>query len=107
MAEPTIENSVNEFGAWSTPDEGRTWTLDAPTDLFDALRGGGVRDPDGSVTIDNGDGTGTRTTYDESGNVTGTEQVTGLPVPDLPTDPLADTASPRGGRARLSRPKET
>ena len=29
---------------------------------------------------DNGDGTGTRTVYDADGNVTSTEQVTGLPV---------------------------
>ena len=31
-------------------------------------------------TVDHGDGTGTRTRYDEAGNVTATEQVTGLPV---------------------------
>lgn len=33
-------------------------------------------------TLDNGDGTGTRTTYDVDGNVTSTEALTGLPVPD-------------------------
>ena len=37
--------------------------------------------------IDHGDGTGTRTTYDEHGNETSVEQVTGLPIPDLPADP--------------------
>lgn len=36
-------------------------------------------------TVDHGDGTGTRTTYDEAGNVTATEQVTGLPLPPPPT----------------------
>jgi len=42
-------------------------------------------------TIDNGDGTGTRTTYDpETGQPTGSEQVTGLPIPDPPAaDPAA------------------
>ena len=34
---------------------------------------------------DNGDGTGTRTVYDADGNVTSTEQVTGLPV-ESPAD---------------------
>lgn len=33
---------------------------------------------------DNGDGTGTRTTYDAEGNVTGTEELTGLPIPEPP-----------------------
>ena len=36
---------------------------------------------------DHGDGTGTRTTYDEHGNETSVEQLTGLPIPDLPADP--------------------
>ena len=40
-------------------------------------------------TVDNGDGTGTRTVYDADGNVTSTEQLTGLPVPEPePVDPL-------------------
>jgi len=39
------------------------------------------------LTVDNGDGTGTRTTYDEHGNVTSVEQLTDLPIPDLPADP--------------------
>ena len=34
--------------------------------------------------IDNGDGTGVRTTYDAEGNVTGTEELTGLPIPVEP-----------------------
>ena len=41
---------------------------------------------------DNGDGTGTRTTYDEHGNETSVKQVTGLPIPEPvaePTDPVA------------------
>ena len=45
-------------------------------------------------TVDNGDGTGTRTVYDGKGNVTSTEQVDGLPIVDIDTshasdDPLA------------------
>ena len=45
-------------------------------------------------TVDNGDGTGTRTTYDDKGQVVSTEQVDGLPIVDIdPThasdDPLA------------------
>ena len=39
-----------------------------------------------STTIDNGDGTGTRTTYDADGNVTSVEQLTGLPIP-VPPEP--------------------
>ena len=42
--------------------------------------------------VDNGDGTGTRTTYDEHGNETSVEQLTGLPIPEPvaePTDPVA------------------
>jgi YD repeat-containing protein len=40
-------------------------------------------------TVDNGDGTGTRTTYDSDGNVTATEQLTGLPIPAEP-EPTAE-----------------
>ena len=46
--------------------------------------------PGGNVVetvVDHGDGTGTRTTYDEHGNETSVEQLTGLPIPDLPADP--------------------
>lgn len=35
-------------------------------------------------TIDNDDGTGTRTTFDADGNITSTEQLTGLPIPQPP-----------------------
>lgn len=35
-------------------------------------------------TIDNGDGTGTRTTFDADGNVTSVEQLSGLPIPQPP-----------------------
>ena len=56
--------------------------------------------PDGTPierTVDNGDGTGTRTVFDADGNVTSTEQLTGLPVVvvPLPTDPLLDATDPR------------
>lgn len=34
--------------------------------------------------IDNLDGTGTRTTYDAEGNVTSTENLTDLPIPEPP-----------------------
>ncbi|MFO0886824.1 MAG: hypothetical protein H6793_03590 [Candidatus Nomurabacteria bacterium] len=33
-------------------------------------------------TVDNGDGTGTRTTFDADGNVDTVEQLTGLPIPE-------------------------
>lgn len=40
--------------------------------------------------VDNGDGTGTRTLYGPDGQVTGTEALTGLPIPDPPAaDPAA------------------
>jgi hypothetical protein len=49
--------------------------------------------PNGNIVeqvVDHGDGTGTRTLYGPDGQVTGTEQVTGLPVSELPSpDPLA------------------
>ena len=58
--------------------------------------------PDGvtllSTIADNGDGTGTRTSYDADGNVTSVEQLTGLPIPEpepLPADPLLDAVDPR------------
>lgn len=34
--------------------------------------------------VDNEDGTGTRTTFDPDGNVTATENLTGLPIPPPP-----------------------
>lgn len=40
-----------------------------------------------TTVIPNGDGTGTRTLYGPDGQVTGTEQVTGLPVSELPSPP--------------------
>lgn len=49
-------------------------------------------DADGALierVVDNGDGTGTRTTYDADGNVTATEQLTGLPIP-VPPEPTAE-----------------
>ena len=40
-------------------------------------------------TVDNLDGTGTRTTFDADGNVTSVEQLTGLPIPEPPEpDPV-------------------
>ena len=41
--------------------------------------------PNGNVAerfVDHGDGTGTRTTYDEHGNETSVEQLIGLPIPE-------------------------
>ena len=41
--------------------------------------------------IDNGDGTGTRTTFHPDGAVDTVEQLTGLPIPPPPEpDPMAD-----------------
>lgn len=42
-----------------------------------------------STTIDNGDGTGTRTTYTPDGEVDTVEQLTGLPIP-VPPEPTAE-----------------
>ena len=48
--------------------------------------------PNGNIvaqTVDHGDGTGTRTTFDADGNVTSVEQLTGLPIPEPPEpDPV-------------------
>ena len=42
-------------------------------------------------TVDNGDGTGTRTTFHADGTVDTVEQLTGLPIPPPPEpDPLTD-----------------
>ena len=50
--------------------------------------------PNGNVieqTVDNGDGTGTRTTFHPDGAVDTVEQLTGLPIPPPPEpDPMAD-----------------
>ncbi len=47
-----------------------------------------------STTTDNGDGTATRTFYGPDGEVTGTEALTGLPIPDPPVaDPAAVLAA--------------
>ena len=58
--------------------------------------GGYLKDhPNGNISeriVDNGDGTGVRTTYDADGNVVAVEGVMGLPIPDQatePTDPVA------------------
>jgi len=54
-----------------------------------------------TTIIDHGDGSGTRTTYDEHGNETSVEQLTGLLVPDLPADP--DLIPPDPTRLRSPR----
>ena len=42
-------------------------------------------------TVDNGDGTGTRTTFHPDGTVDTVEQLTGMPIPPEPEpDPVAD-----------------
>ena len=50
--------------------------------------------PNGNVVeriVDNGDGTGTRTTFHPDGTVDTVEQLTGLPIPPPPEpDPMAD-----------------
>lgn len=53
---------------------------------------GTVEDGHGNVVervVDNGDGTATRTFYGADGQVTGTEVLTGLPIPDVAADPAA------------------
>jgi len=54
---------------------------------------GTVEDGHGNVVervVDHGDGTGLRTLYGPDGQVTGTEALTGLPIPDPPAaDPAA------------------
>ena len=56
--------------------------------------GGYIADhPNGNIveqTVDNGDGTGTRTVYDGKGNVTSTEQVDGLPIVDIDPEHASD-----------------
>ena len=69
--------------------------------------------PSGNVierVIDNGDGTGTRTTWDEHGNETSVEQLTGLPIPEPATAEitLADvTAALRDPLANLTPSSES
>lgn len=50
--------------------------------------------PNGNIvaqTVDHGDGTGTRTTFDADGNVESVEQLSGLPIPEPPPpDPIAE-----------------
>ena len=50
--------------------------------------------PTGNIVeqiIDNGDGTGTRTTFHPDGTVDTVEQLTGLPIPEPePPDPMAE-----------------
>jgi hypothetical protein len=44
------------------------------------------------ATIDNGDGTGTHTTYNADGTVAEVQQLTGLPVVEAEVDPLHQLA---------------
>ena len=42
-------------------------------------------------TVDHGDGTGARMTFDADGNVESVEQLSGLPIPEPPPpDPIAE-----------------
>lgn len=41
-------------------------------------------------TVDNGDGTGVRTVYDDKGEVTSTEEVDGLPIVDIDPEHASD-----------------
>ena len=75
----------NEYGTWERFGDG--WGLVDPSPLKLAVSAGGVRDSD-TVTVDHGDGTGTRTTYRPDGTVDTVEQLTGLPIPD--PEPPAD-----------------
>lgn len=78
---------VDESGRWVS-DDGAMWRLVEPSPRGLAVRRGLVND-DGSIDHDNGDGTGTRTTYTPDGTVDTVEQLTGLPIPEPePVDPL-------------------
>jgi hypothetical protein len=73
------------------PDAGGVVRVESPT-LSDAQMAAAVDVASRTLIVDNGDGTGTRTTYDEHGNETSVKQVTGLPIPEPvaePTDPVA------------------
>ena len=73
------------------PDAGGVVRVESPT-LSDAQMAAAVDVASRTLIVDNGDGTGTRTTYDEHGNETSVEQLTGLPIPEPvaePTDPVA------------------
>ena len=59
--------------------------------------------------VDHGDGTGTRTTYDEHGNQTSVERLTDLPIPEPVTEEQTDpmlTQLAALGAALLSDPEE-
>ena len=43
--------------------------------------------------IDNGDGTGSRTTYDQDGNVVSVEDLADLPIPEIVVNPLHQLAA--------------
>ena len=72
------------------PDAGGVVRVESPT-LSDAQMAAAVDVASRTLIVDNGDGTGVRTVYDEHGNET-VEQVTGLPIPEPVTehaDPVA------------------
>ncbi len=66
----------------------------ATTQTLYGLGGYNPGHPSGNVveeTVDNGDGTGTRTFYNADGTVDTVEQLTGLPIPEPPPpDPIAE-----------------
>ena len=52
--------------------------------------------------VDNGDGTGTRTTFHPDGTVDTVEQLSGLPIPPPPEpDPMADMQAQLAARQAL------
>lgn len=79
---------VTEMGREVSDDGGVSWSLVDPSPLWEALRVG-VRQEDGSVLVDRGDGTGTSTTFDEHGDVLTTEALSDLPIP-VPPEPTAE-----------------
>jgi len=72
--------------------------VDGMTDINESVdMTTGVR----TVVVDNGDGTGTRTTFHLDGTINTVEHLTDLPIPDLPADP--DLIPPDPTRLRSPR----
>lgn len=70
-------------GRWES-DDGTVWVLVEPSEIWATINASNSTTYDGYVITDNGNGTGTRTVYDENGEIVSTEQLTGLEIPQPP-----------------------